>query len=624
MATCFITQGIDLQSRSGQCFLVKADEHSISTGYTNKLSSPNSLKSFSLGDTSLIYNDGTEDRLVIDGANSTLFSPDFGNYMRLSNSAARMVVNGYIRLNINASTGYLRSNDGTNRIQVKGASISIQENSKDRVWVDNVFTELYSPSRNNYLRVYNSGLLFVHAGNDRIKVDGNYTNIYSPDGGNLNIGNDGVFYSGATVQMSTHKGVVNGIAELDASGIVPVSQLPAYVDAIDEYADLATLISTDPQEANKVYITTDDNKVFRYTGTSGSYAEISSTLVLGTTNTTAYRGDRGLIAYDHSQSAHSYEPINANIVKSTAGVLPVLDGSNLTGISADSGNQIISPDELKYMMVSNINLLYSDRHYARLYIDDTESRLTSPGGQSLLQVKNGDFNFYDGTRDRIEADGIGTTLRSTTGAYLSMLSNAILFNDNTRTRITADDAGTRLYSTGANASYLSIADAAIYLNDGARARLQIDDNDTILYSPGGTKFLVVDNNGTAITGAMAVTSSGTAITSIDSNNGVGLSVKQPSADKPTIIDFYEDGATRKGWFGYGSSGYRHNMYVFNDYADGNLVLIPRDNNQAGIVDVIGIVKAKNYQSSDGTTGVTGIAASNKTLTIKNGLVVGIS
>ncbi len=309
----------------------------ISSGLPDTLTASDG-DTLTISDTNLIYNDGANNRLVIDGSASLLYSPNHSNYFQASNSATRMIVNGYIRLNINASTGYLRSNDGTNRIEVKGGSIAIEENSKKRLWIDNIFTELYSPSQLNYLRVSNSGLLFNYGANTRIDVDANYTNIYSPDGGNLNIGNSGVFYSGAVVQMSTHKGVVNGLAELDASGIVPVSQLPAYVDAIDEYADLATLISTDPQEANKVYITIDDNKVFRYTGTAGSYAEISSTLVLGTTNTTAYRGDRGIIAYDHSQSAHSYEPINANIVKSTAGVLPVLDGSNLTGISVDSGN----------------------------------------------------------------------------------------------------------------------------------------------------------------------------------------------------------------------------------------------------------------------------------------------
>ena len=217
------------------------------------------------------------------------------------------------------------------------------------------------------------------------------------------------------------------------------------------------------------------------------------------------------------------------------------------------------------MAVSNINLLYHDGSYARLYIDDTESRLTSPGGQSMLQVKNGDFNFDDGTRDRIEADGIGTTLRSTTGAYVSLLSNTLLFNDNTRIRITADDAGTRLYSTGANASYLSIADAAIYLNDGARARLQIDDADTILYSPGGTKFLVVDNGGIALTGATRITG---LLTSVQ--DGQTIKFQAATAGSKHYMSWYDaNGSTREAWFGFGSSA-NYDFTLRNEKANHNI------------------------------------------------------
>ena len=509
----------------------------IFTGVPDTLISPDGLKNFSLSGDNLIYNDGTENRLRIDSATSVLYSPDHSSYIQSSNSATRVVVNGYIRFNINSSTAYMRSNDGTNKVVVKGASIAIEENSKQRVYVDNLVTELYSPSRLNYLKVYNSGLLFVHAGNNRFKVDGNYTQMLSPGGGNLNIGNDGLFYSGAIVQTSAHKGVANGIAELDASGIVPVSQLPAYVDAIDEYATLAALISADPQEANKVYITVDDNKVFRYTGTSGSYAEISSTLVIGTTSTTAYRGDRGLIAYDHSQSAHSYEPINANIVKATAGVLPALDGSNLTNIAASEINQIISPDGLKDLSVANINLLYSDGNYARIYIDSTESRLTAPDGQGMIQVKNADFNFKDGTRDRIEADAIGTTLRSTTGAYISLLGNTFLFSDNTRSRIIVSDAESRLSSPdGTNALIMSDASAYITSDLGVTGNVEVTGKTEIIKDGESLKFVVAT-----------------------------------AGSKHYIAWYASNGSTREAWFGFGSSA-NYDFTLRNEKANHNINL----------------------------------------------------
>ena len=97
----------------------------------------------------------------------------------------------------------------------------------------------------------------------------------------------------------SQKGTSNGVAELDGNGLVPSSQLPSYVDDVLEY-DTKTDFPTNG-ESGKIYIATDTNLQYRWTGTQ--YAEISSSLALGETSSTAYRGDRGKIAYDHSQKA---------------------------------------------------------------------------------------------------------------------------------------------------------------------------------------------------------------------------------------------------------------------------------------------------------------------------------
>lgn len=97
------------------------------------------------------------------------------------------------------------------------------------------------------------------------------------------------------------KGAFNGLAELDENGKVPSAQLPSYVDDVIEVEDYASLPITG--EAGKIYITKDTNKTYRWTGTS--YAEISASLALGETSSTAYRGDRGKAAYDHSTSPHA-------------------------------------------------------------------------------------------------------------------------------------------------------------------------------------------------------------------------------------------------------------------------------------------------------------------------------
>lgn len=84
-------------------------------------------------------------------------------------------------------------------------------------------------------------------------------------------------------------GVANGVATLDNTGKVPSSQLPSYVDDVLEYGDIT--IFPQPGETGKIYVAQNDGKTYRWSGTA--YAEISSSLALGETSSTAYAGDKG-------------------------------------------------------------------------------------------------------------------------------------------------------------------------------------------------------------------------------------------------------------------------------------------------------------------------------------------
>jgi len=110
---------------------------------------------------------------------------------------------------------------------------------------------------------------------------------------------------GFTPLNANLKGAANGVAELDEAGKVPASQLPSYVDDVLEYDNQAGFPTTG--ETGKIYVTKDTNKTYRWSGSG--YVEISASLALGTTSSTAFRGDYGQIAYAHSQSAHA--PANA-------------------------------------------------------------------------------------------------------------------------------------------------------------------------------------------------------------------------------------------------------------------------------------------------------------------------
>lgn len=116
------------------------------------------------------------------------------------------------------------------------------------------------------------------------------------------------------------KGAVNGLAELDSNGKVPSSQLPSYVDDIVEgylnsgkfYKESGhTTVITG--ETGKIYIDLHTNKTYRWSGSA--YVVISETLALGETSSTAYRGDRGKIAYDHSQTAHAPSGAQVNVIE---------------------------------------------------------------------------------------------------------------------------------------------------------------------------------------------------------------------------------------------------------------------------------------------------------------------
>ena len=104
------------------------------------------------------------------------------------------------------------------------------------------------------------------------------------------------------------KGSANGYAELDATGKVPAAQLPAGTDEVQEYANLAAFPATG--SSSVIYVALDTDVTYRWGGTV--YVEISASLALGETSTTAYRGDRGKIAYDHSLTAHAPADAEAN------------------------------------------------------------------------------------------------------------------------------------------------------------------------------------------------------------------------------------------------------------------------------------------------------------------------
>lgn len=93
-----------------------------------------------------------------------------------------------------------------------------------------------------------------------------------------------------TYVKNTMIGATSGVASLDDTGKIPASQLPSYVDDVLEYDSVSDF--PESGEAGKIYVSKENNLTYRWTGTG--YAEISQSLALGSTSSTAWAGDKGL------------------------------------------------------------------------------------------------------------------------------------------------------------------------------------------------------------------------------------------------------------------------------------------------------------------------------------------
>lgn len=105
------------------------------------------------------------------------------------------------------------------------------------------------------------------------------------------------------------KGQADGLATLNEAGKIPESQLPSYVDDVVEAATQSALPTTG--ESGKIYVATDTNLTYRWSGTG--YVEISPSIALGETASTAYAGDKGKTVTD-ALAAHKADTSNPHSV----------------------------------------------------------------------------------------------------------------------------------------------------------------------------------------------------------------------------------------------------------------------------------------------------------------------
>jgi len=129
-------------------------------------------------------------------------------------------------------------------------------------------------------------------------------------------------------------------------GLIPASQLPSYVDDVLNFPDLVSFPVVG--EDGKIYIAEDTNKTYRWSGSS--YVESGGGgVALGETSSTAYRGDNGKIAYDHSQSqGNPHNTTTSDISEGTKLFFtePRVNQTVLTGLNTSTATPALATDQL--------------------------------------------------------------------------------------------------------------------------------------------------------------------------------------------------------------------------------------------------------------------------------------
>lgn len=126
---------------------------------------------------------------------------------------------------------------------------------------------------------------------------------------------------GAAASGHNHDGVYAPLSD----GLIPASYLPSFVDDVLEYTAKANFPTSG--ETGKIYVDTSTNLTYRWSGSG--YVEISPSIALGTTSSTAFRGDQGQIAYTHSQATHARTDATATAASTTNGNIKI-NGSETT------------------------------------------------------------------------------------------------------------------------------------------------------------------------------------------------------------------------------------------------------------------------------------------------------
>lgn len=212
------------------------------------------------------------------------------------------------------------------------------------------------------------------------------------------------------------KGKANGLASLDDSGKVPSTQLPSYVDDVLEFTQLNQLPK--PGESGKIYVVTSTNLQYRWSGSD--YVEISKSLALGETSSTAYPGDKGKATTDVVNSL-SDNLVNDVLVSQSDKNSVSLTIKSITKNPVKKNKELLLVDGEPILLTDNTPILLADNVNDGLYDQADDKLITINQASSFTAgvMSASDKTKLDGLKAQAEIDTSISNVQNNLNAHIN-------------------------------------------------------------------------------------------------------------------------------------------------------------------------------------------------------------
>ena len=216
------------------------------------------------------------------------------------------------------------------------------------------------------------------------------------------------------------KGKANGLASLDDSGKVPSTQLPSYVDDVLEFTQLDQLPK--PGESGKIYVVTSTNLQYRWSGSD--YVEISKSLELGETSSTAYPGDKGKATTDVVNSL-SDNLVNDVLVSQSDKNSVSLTIKSITKNPVKKNKELLLVDGEPILLTDNTPILLADNVNDGLYDQADDKLITINQASSFTAgvMSASDKTKLDGLKAQAEIDTSISNVQNNLNAHINNRTN---------------------------------------------------------------------------------------------------------------------------------------------------------------------------------------------------------